>query len=119
MFAEIDEINKKVYEKSGEKINELYDWGRKVTLLAFEDVYKILGTKFNHYFFESEVKLEGFLNNVASNLKKNGIFICTFMDGDSVESALKNDGIIEGRKNLDNTSVLIWAIIKRFINNLL
>ena len=70
-----------------------------------------------HYFFESEVKLEGFLNNVASNLKKNGIFICTFMDGDSVESALKNDGIIEGRKNLDNTSVLIWAIIKRFIND--
>jgi len=67
-----------------------------------------------HYFFESEVKLEGFLNNVATNLKKDGIFICTFMDGDSVEALLGSNGIIEGRKMLDNTDILVWAIIKRF-----
>lgn len=52
---EIDEINKKIYERSDEKINEIYDWGRKVTLEAFEEIYKILGTKFDHYFFESEM----------------------------------------------------------------
>ena len=52
---EIDVINKKVYEKSDPEINEIYDWGRKVTLLAFEDIYKLLGTKFNYYFFESEM----------------------------------------------------------------
>lgn len=52
---EIDEINKKVYEKSDEKINEIYNWGRKITLEAFEDIYKILGTKFDYYFFESEM----------------------------------------------------------------
>jgi arginyl-tRNA synthetase len=52
---EIDEINKKVYERSDEKINEAYDWGRKVTLEAFEGVYKKLGSKFEHYFFESEM----------------------------------------------------------------
>ncbi len=53
--AEIDAINKKVYERSDEQINELYDWGRKVTLDAFETLYKTLGTKFspNCYFFES------------------------------------------------------------------
>lgn len=53
--AEIDAINKKVYEKSDEQINELYDWGRKITLDAFETLYKTLGTKFspNCYFFES------------------------------------------------------------------
>ena len=53
--AEIDEINKKVYERSDDAINELYDWGRKVTLEAFETIYKTLGTKFkeNCYFFES------------------------------------------------------------------
>jgi len=50
---EIDEINKKVYDKSDEEINKIYDWGRKVTLDAFEEIYKLLGTKFNHYFFES------------------------------------------------------------------
>ncbi len=50
---EIEEINKKVYERSDEEINKIYDWGRKVTLDAFEEIYKILGTKFDHYFFES------------------------------------------------------------------
>jgi len=52
---EIEIINKKVYEKSDEEINKIYDWGRKITLLAFEDIYKILGTKFDYYFFESEM----------------------------------------------------------------
>jgi len=51
---EIDEINKKVYERSDEQINALYDWGRKISLERFEEIYKILGTKFDHYFFESE-----------------------------------------------------------------
>lgn len=56
---EIDRINKAVYERSDEKINELYDWGRKVTLEAFEELYALLGTKFNHYFFESEMAVIG------------------------------------------------------------
>ena len=50
---EIDEINQKIYDKSDEKINEIYDWGRRITLEAFEEIYKILGTSFNYYFFES------------------------------------------------------------------
>ena len=52
---EIDIINKKVYNKSDDEINKIYDWGRKTTLDAFEEIYKLLGTKFNHYFFESEM----------------------------------------------------------------
>ncbi len=52
---EIDEINKKVYEKSDPKINEIYDWGFKVTMEAFEDLYKMLGTKFDFYFLESQM----------------------------------------------------------------
>ena len=52
---EIDEINKKIYDKSEPEINEIYDWGRKITLEAFEEIYKMLGTKFDYYFFESEV----------------------------------------------------------------
>jgi len=50
---EIDEINKKIYDRSDEKINQVYDWGRRVTLEAFEEIYKVLGTSFNYYFFES------------------------------------------------------------------
>ena len=50
---EIDEINKKIYERSDDKINEIYDWGFDATMEAFEDLYKMLGTKFDFYFLES------------------------------------------------------------------
>ncbi|HLP86516.1 MAG TPA: arginine--tRNA ligase [Candidatus Paceibacterota bacterium] len=68
---EIDEINKKVYRKSDEEINKIYEWGRKVTLLAFEDIYKLLGTKFNPdcYYFESMMMHIG-EEIVRSNLGK-------------------------------------------------
>lgn len=57
--AEVDEINKKVYEKNDEQINTLYAEGRKESLDRFEEIYKILGTKFDHYFFESETGVRG------------------------------------------------------------
>ncbi len=52
---EIDEINKKLYDKSDEKINEIYDWGFKATMKAFEDLYEILGTEFEFFFLESQM----------------------------------------------------------------
>ena len=51
---EIDELNKKIYERSDETVNKLYDEGRKVSLEHFEEIYKMLGTTFDFYFFESE-----------------------------------------------------------------
>jgi arginyl-tRNA synthetase len=56
---EIDLINKKIYEKSDPEINKLYDIGRKESLAYFEELYKILGTKFDYYFFESETAPRG------------------------------------------------------------
>ena len=50
---QIDEINKKVYSRADNEINKIYDWGRDITLRAFEEIYRKLGTKFNYYFFES------------------------------------------------------------------
>lgn len=74
-----------------------------------------------HYFFQDEEKLNGFLNNVSSNLKKGGMFICTFMDGKKVEEEImNNDGDkIEGRKLKEETEkgVPVWAIIRRFTKN--
>ena len=52
--VEIQEINKKIYERTDAKINDLYDRGRKQSLEEFEKIYKRLGTKFDYYFFESE-----------------------------------------------------------------
>jgi len=51
---EINAINKKIYEQSDAEINALYTEGRKISLIHFENIYKILGTKFDTYFFESE-----------------------------------------------------------------
>lgn len=56
---DIDAINAHVYARDDEKINELYDAGRKESLEHFEELYKILGTKFDFYFFESETALKG------------------------------------------------------------
>jgi hypothetical protein len=69
-----------------------------------------------HYFFETETKLEQFLKNVSDNLQKDGLFFATFMDGSSVELALSKSktGIIEGRKDFEDYSVPVWAIIKQY-----
>jgi arginyl-tRNA synthetase len=68
----VDAINKAVYERTDIAINELYDWGRELTLDAFEEIYKTLGTKFDYYFFESDMALIG-REVVAEGLTK-GVF---------------------------------------------
>ncbi len=50
---EIEAFNKKIYDRSDAMVNQIYDWGKKATLEAFEEIYALLGTKFDHYFFES------------------------------------------------------------------
>jgi len=56
---EIDMLNKKIYDRSDKEINKIYDAGRKLSLEHFEEIYQKLGTKFNHYFFESETGKSG------------------------------------------------------------
>lgn len=55
---EIDSINTRLYAGDPE-LKEMYDAGRKTSLEHFEVIYKILGTTFDHYFFESEVASAG------------------------------------------------------------
>ncbi len=68
----IDAINKKIYEKSDPEINALYDTGRKESLAHFEDLYKILGTTFDHYFFEGTEGLEG--TAIVRDFLQKGVF---------------------------------------------
>jgi len=70
-----------------------------------------------HYFFKNKDTLNGFLRNVSYNLRKDGIFIATFMDGNKVHEMLSESstGVVEGRK-LNNT-VPVWAIIQRYNKN--
>jgi SAM-dependent methyltransferase len=71
-----------------------------------------------HYFFENEEKLDGFLQNVAQNLKKNGVFFCTFMNGETVEKQIMQNGgdMIVGKKLLDHSDggMPVWAIVRRY-----
>ncbi len=57
--AEIEGVNALIYSRSDPEINRLYDLGRKWSLDYFELIYKRLGTKFDQYFFESEVGEDG------------------------------------------------------------
>ncbi len=57
--ADIIALNKKIYERSDARVNEFYDAGRKLSLDYFETIYKVLGTQFDQYFFESEASPVG------------------------------------------------------------
>ncbi|TAJ13693.1 arginine--tRNA ligase, partial [Patescibacteria group bacterium] len=69
--GEIDSINTRLYAGDPE-LKDIYDAGRKTSLEHFEVIYKILGTTFNHYFFESEVANAGI--EVVKKGLKEGIF---------------------------------------------
>lgn len=69
---EIAAINKQVFEQSDPKIVEIYQQGRKVSLEYFDTVYARLGTKFDRFFFESEVGGKGL--EVVQEFLKKGVF---------------------------------------------
>ncbi len=69
--SKIEKINKQVYAKDPE-IMPLYEKGRAWSLEYFETIYKRLGTKFDFYYFESEVGIDG-LKLVKEYLEK-GVF---------------------------------------------
>jgi arginyl-tRNA synthetase len=70
--AAIHVINQKIYDKSDPNINFIYEKGRKTSLSYFETLYKLLGTKFDTYIFESETADQG-KKIVLENFQK-GIF---------------------------------------------
>jgi arginyl-tRNA synthetase len=71
----IDALNKKIFDKSDPKVNEIYEKGRRWSLEYFDLIYKRLGTEFVNFFFESEVAEDG-IAIVKKNAKKGllGLF---------------------------------------------
>ncbi len=57
--AEIDALNTAIYEGNNHALMELWRKGRDVSLAAFEELYRTLGTHFDYYFFESETSVPG------------------------------------------------------------
>jgi len=70
--AEIDAFNQAIYAGTDHELMEKWRKGRDVSLAAFEQLYKILGTHFDYYFFESETAESG-LRIVRDGLAR-GVF---------------------------------------------
>lgn len=68
---EIEDINKRLYAND-DSLKLMYDAGRKTSLDHFEELYALLGTKFDYYFFESETGPVG-MDVVRVGLEK-GVF---------------------------------------------
>lgn len=69
---EIDEINVKIYQKSDEKINKLYEETRKWSLDYFSYIYGRVYTTFDRLYFESECADSG--KAIALKALQEGIF---------------------------------------------
>lgn len=50
-----------------------------------------------HYFFKNTAKLENFVENVSQNIKRNGTFVLTFLNGDVVRKLLSDNNIAQGK----------------------
>ncbi len=70
--AEIQALNRTIYEKSDEEINRVYNWGKEVSVKHFNEMFTKLGTRFDHTFWESEVADEGKM--IVLNALEKGIF---------------------------------------------
>lgn len=70
--AEIDALNQELYKGEDEALMELWRRGRDVSIAAFRELYDVLGTKFDHFFFESETAPIGM--EVVRDALVRGIF---------------------------------------------
>jgi 2-polyprenyl-3-methyl-5-hydroxy-6-metoxy-1,4-benzoquinol methylase len=111
---ESKELLRVIMNRNQEKIKSYYKHIASKGVEGFDVITCMFAI---HYFFSNEEVLNGFIRNVSNNLKKGGIFMATFMDGGTVERAINANGglMVEGRKSLGGKDILIWAIIKRYV----
>jgi len=93
---EVLEINKKLDEKSDKNLNELWKKTRKLSLDEFEKIYKELDTKFDKYYFESQVEQPA--KKIAQDLLKKHI-------------AKKSEGAVI--MDLEKYDLGIWVLLRK------
>jgi len=69
---EIIDINIKIFNRSDEEINKIYNLGKRWSLEHLDELYKRLGTKFDKAIGESEISEEG--RKIVEELLKKGVF---------------------------------------------
>ncbi|MEK6897742.1 MAG: arginine--tRNA ligase [Nanoarchaeota archaeon] len=92
---EVDEINRKLENKKDKKLNELWKKTRKLSIDSWKKIYKELNTKFDVYFFESQMEENG--KKISLELLKRGI-------------AEKSDGAVI--MNLEEYGLGIWVLLR-------
>lgn len=70
--AEIDALNQEIYKGEDQALMDLWRRSREVSLEAFREIYALLDTKFDYFFFESETAEPG-MRIVKEHLAK-GVF---------------------------------------------
>ncbi len=118
--AEIKGLNKVIYNRSDEKLNTLYDAGKKVSLDYFEEIYAVLGSDFDHNFFESvtgPVGLELVQKNIGEVFKesrgavifegeKYGLHTRVFVNNEGLPTyETKDVGLIQCKENWSQETV--------------
>ncbi|KND51152.1 MAG: arginine--tRNA ligase [Parcubacteria bacterium C7867-001] len=71
--AEINALNVAIYKGEDVALMDLWRKCREVCLEAFREIYVVLGTKFDYYFFESEVTPQGM--EVVKDALAKGVFV--------------------------------------------
>ena len=92
---EVDETNRKMESKEDKEINELWMKTRKDSIKSWDKIYLELNTKFDVYYFESEVESEA--KRISEELVKKKI-------------AKMDDAIF---MDLKNYNLGIWVLLRR------
>lgn len=93
---EVDEINKKIEEKTDKKINELWKKTRTLSIKSWDKIYQELGTKFDRHYFESELEIAG--KTIAMDLLKKNI------------AELSEEAVI---MNLKKENLGVWILLRK------
>jgi arginyl-tRNA synthetase len=93
---EVDEINRKLELGKDKKLNALWKKTRKISLESLEKIYKELNTKFDKYYFESQLEKRG--KEISEQLLKNKI-------------AKKSEGAII--MDLKKYNLGIWVLLRK------
>lgn len=104
--------------------NALMLWGRMkpVHNVHRESLYRLASCRFDtvscqfaiHYMFKTMATLDNFIDNVDTNLKVNGNFVGTCLDGDAVHAAFTNSGGECLRYPNEGEGELLWSIKKAY-----
>lgn len=83
-------VNMKFYKTSGlYKIKEIIEQNKPTFSMKqyFDTVCSFFAM---HYFFENDITLANFFENLMENTKKNSVLVFTYLDGTKVNKLLKN-----------------------------